>query len=201
MSEEKGSFAGIIVAAYPQDETAKEMLEKVNAAKKENSFRYWDAAVIRKDEKGHYYYEETKDMSTPAGAGIGLVVGGLIGVLGGPAGVVLGGGLGAAIGGFFASSDTGLKDDRLEDIGHALQSSNSALIIISDHDYLRGMREFAADEYTTRALKKLTDGISEHMLQGRNVAYLVTSAGRSVSCHRLRDENIAALLGVETPME
>jgi len=201
MSDENANFTGIIVAAYPQEETAKEMLENVNAAKKQNSFHFWDAVVIRKDEKGHYYYEETKDMSTPKGAGIGLVIGGLLGVLAGPAGVVLGGGVGAAIGGFFASGDAGLTDDNLEDVSHALQSGNSALLIVSDRDHLQAMQEYAADEYTTKAIAKLTNGISEHMLQGNKVAYLVTSAGRSVSCHRLRDENTAALLGVDLPAD
>lgn len=201
MNEENGAFAGIIIAAYPEEKTAKEILEKVNEAKKTKAIRFWDAAVIRKDEKGHYYFEETRDMSTPTGAGLGLVVGGLIGLVGGPAGAVVGAGLGAAIGGFFASADSGIKDDSLEDVGHALQSGNSALLIVSDHDYLRSMRQFAADEYTARAMKKLTTGIAEHMLQGENIAYLVTSAGRSVSCHRLRDEKFASLLDVKVPAD
>lgn len=201
MSKEKETFEGIIVVAYPNEETAKEILEKANDAKKQKSFQFWDAAVIKKDEKGQYHYNETKDMSTPKGAGIGAIVGGLIGLPGGPAGVVLGAGLGAAIGGFAANADSGISDDRLEDVGHALQSGNSALIIVSRHDYLQAMQEYAADEYTTRALKKLTTGISEHMIHGQNVAYLITSAGRSVSCHRLRDDNIAALLEVEVPTD
>ena len=201
MSAENVTFEGIIVVAYPQEGAAKEMLTKATEAKKQKIFQFWDAAVIRKDEKGHYYYDETRDMSAPKGAGIGAVLGGLIGLPGGPAGIVLGAGLGAAIGGFMANTDSGLNDDRLEDVGHALQSGNSALLIISSHDYLRAMQEYAADEYTTQALNKLTTGISEHMVQGKTVAYLITSAGRSVSCHRLRDANIADLLDVELPSE
>jgi len=201
MSEENATFEGIIVVAYPQEDTAKDILKKVNAAKKKKVFQFWDAAVIRKDKKGQYHYNEIKDMSTPKGAGIGAVIGGLIGLPGGPAGIVIGAGLGAAIGGFAANSDSGINDDRLEDVGHALKSGNSALIIVSRHDYLQAMQQYAADEYTTRALKKLTTGISEHMVHGENAAYLITSAGRSVSCHHLRDDNIAKLLNVEIPTE
>lgn len=202
MSEENTTFEGIIVVAYPQEETAKDVLVKANDAKKQKTFQFWDAAVVRKDEKGQYHYNETKDMSTPKGASIGAVVGGLLGLpIGGPAGIVLGAGLGAAIGGFAANTDSGIIDDRLEDVGHALQSGNSALFIVSDHDYLLAMREYAADEYTNRALEKLTTGISEQMVQGESVAYLITSAGRSVSCHHLRDANIAELLGVDIPSE
>ena len=55
------SFAGIIVAAYVDEGAADQVLEKVNEAKKEERFQYWDEAVIRKDERGRYHYSETKD--------------------------------------------------------------------------------------------------------------------------------------------
>jgi uncharacterized membrane protein len=188
------SFAGIIVAAYTDEEAADQVLEKINKAKKEDSFQFWDAAVIRKDERGRYHYSETKDRSAPTGMGIGAVIGGLIGLPGGPAGVVIGSGLGAAIGGFVANTDSGVKDERLEDIGHALQPTNSALLLVSDHDYLQNMRQYAADEDLMVAVRKLTKGISEHMAQAQNVVYIITSAGRSVSCHTLDQDSEAARL-------
>lgn len=199
MSEENNIFEGVIVAAYTQEEAADEVLEKVKEAKKAETFQYWDAAVIRLDERGRYYLHEDKDMSTPKGAGIGAVVGGLIGIAGGPAGVILGSGVGAAIGMFVANADGGIKDERFEEVGQALEPSNSALIIVSGHDYLQQMQDYASEEDVEIAMKKLADGIHEHMEHGTDVAYIITSAGRSVSCHRLRDENIAELLGVETP--
>ncbi len=196
MSKE-ASFEGIIVAAYVDEGAADQALEIINKAKKDKAFLFWDAAVVRKDERGRYFYNETKDMSAPRGAGIGAVIGGLIGLPGGPAGVIVGAGLGAALGGFAANTDSGLNDDRLEDIGHALQSGNSALLVVSDHNYLRDMREFAGEEDTTEAVKKLTNGVSAHMVRGENVAYIITSAGRSVSCHDLdSDSDAAAFLGV-----
>jgi len=105
MSEEKAAFEGILVAAYVDQGAADEVLKTVNEAKKEENFQFWDAAVIRKDERGRYYFNETRDMSTPKGAGIGAIIGGLIGIPGGPAGIILGSGLGAALGGFAASAD------------------------------------------------------------------------------------------------
>jgi uncharacterized membrane protein len=202
MSEEKAGFEGILVAAYADEGTANDVLERVKEAKKEKTFHYWDATVIRRDEKGRYYYNEAKDMSTGKGAGIGAVIGGLIGIAGGPAGIVLGTGLGAALGGFVASADSGLKDEGLEDVGHALESGNSALLIVSSHDYLQAMQEYAGEEDTTMAMQKLTKGISKHMVHGKNVAYIVTSAGRSVSCHELEAGNeIADLLEIKTAAE
>ena len=198
MSEEKAAFEGILVAAYAYEGAADEVLKKVNEAKKEKTFQFWDAAVIRKDERGRYYYNETRDMSTPKGAGIGAIIGGVIGIAGGPAGIVLGSGLGAALGGFVASADSGLKDEGLEDVGHALESGNSALLIISSHEYLSQMQEYAGEEDTTAAMQKLTKGISTHMVHGQNVVYNITAAGRSISCHELKtDGDTASLLGVE----
>lgn len=200
MGEENGFFEGIIVAAYAHEETAEEVLKKVEEAKKADSFQFWDAAVIRIDERGRYYLEESKDMSTPKGAGIGALVGGVIGIVGGPAGVVLGSGLGAAIGMFAANSDRGISDKRFEEVGHALESGNSALIIVSSHDYLQQLQDYAGEDELEVAMHKLTDGIHEHMEHDSDVAYIVTAAGRSVSCHRLRDEEILDLLGLgETP--
>ena len=178
-------FAGILVSAYTDESAAKDVLGKVEEAKKEKSFQFWDVAVIRKDERGRYYYDETRDMSAPKGAGIGAVIGGLIGITGGPAGVVIGAGLGAVVGGFFANADGGINDERLADVGHALECENSALLIVSDQEYLRDMRAYADSEDTMVAVRKLTEGIAEHMRRGENVAYLITAAGRSVSCHEV----------------
>ncbi len=197
MSDEQASFEGILVAAFSDEETASQVLEGFKKAKEQKKFHYWDAAVIGKDAKGNYYASETRDMVTPIGAGIGAVIGGILGIPGGPAGMVLGAGLGTGIGALFASHDGGIRDDRLEEIGHALKSGNSALLIVSDREYLQTMRQYADEDSATKAVKKLTTGISENMTRGQNVAYLITTAGRSMSCHQLdADHEAAELLGI-----
>jgi uncharacterized membrane protein len=201
MSRETASFEGVIVAAYADEETAETIMKDVEQAKKDGSFRYWDAAVVKIDEKGRYFSHESKDMSTPKGAGIGAVVGGIIGIAGGPAGVILGSGLGAALGGLFANRDGGISDLRLEEVGHALGSGHSAIIIVADHDYLAQMQEYAGEDEIAVAMHKLTDGIHAHMEHDSKIAYTITSAGRSVSCHLLRDNEILGLLQVEVPSE
>ncbi len=200
MSEENMKYEGILVAAYTAEETAAEVLKKVEEAKKEKTFQFWDAVVIRKDERGRYFYNESRDMSTPKGAGIGAVIGGLIGIPAGPAGIVLGTGFGAAIGGLIASADSGLSDDRLEDVGHALESGNSALLIVSSRDYLQAMQAYASEDDIKVAMQKLADGISQHMVRGQNTGYTITSAGRSVSCHELEaGGTVAGLLQIDVP--
>jgi uncharacterized membrane protein len=201
MGEENSVFEGVIVAAYTNKETADDVLKTVEEAKKAKTFDYWDAAVIRIDERGRYYLNESKDMSTPTGAGIGAVIGGVIGIAGGPAGVILGSGLGAAIGMFAANHDAGIGDERYEEVGHALEPDNSSLIIVSGREYLQNLQEYAGEDEVEVAMHKLTDGIHEHMARESNIAYLVTSAGRSVSCHRLRDSEILDLLRLEAPAD
>ena len=196
MSEEHSSFDGVIVAAYVAETTADDVLKQIEAAKKDKTFQYWDAAVIRLDERGRYFLHESKDMSTPKGAGIGAVIGGLIGIAGGPAGIVLGSGVGAALGMFVANHDAGIRDVRFEQVGSALESGNSALVIVSSREYLKNMQDYASAEDVDIAMKKLTDGIHHYVEHENNVAYLLTSAGRSVSCHLLRDETILELLGI-----
>ena len=72
MSEESKASEGIRVIAFTEEEAAADALETLEKAKKDKSHSdFWDAAVIRKDERGRYYYHETRDRSTPKGAGIG----------------------------------------------------------------------------------------------------------------------------------
>ncbi len=197
MSEEKSSAEGILVAAFVTEDAAENAAQALKEAKKQKTIEYWDTAVIRKDDKGEYHYKETKDTSVGKGAAVGAVIGGVIGILGGPAGVVLGAGTGAAVGGFAASSDSGFKSANLEEIGHALQSGNSALVAVTSHDYLKAAQTYADEENVTAVLQKLSKDIADHMERGQNVAYVVNAAGRSVSFHQIAsDDKIAQLMGV-----
>jgi uncharacterized membrane protein len=185
MSEESIQDDGILVIAFVEEEGADNALEILEKAKKEARFDFWDAAVIRKDVKGHYHFKEIKDSSVGKGAGVGALVGGVLGILGGPAGVALGASAGAAIGGFAASADGGLKSENLEELGHALQSGNSALVIVSNKEYLTSAQEYVAEENLTAVLHELAESVSHNMVHGQNAAYLITVAGRSISLHQL----------------
>jgi uncharacterized membrane protein len=197
MSDESSRNEGILVFAFVEEGAAAEALETLKNAKKEKTVEYWDAAVIRKDARGHYYYNETQDRSAARGAGVGGVIGGLLGLPLGPAGILLGAGLGAGLGAFAANTDAGLDDDNVERLGQALMAGNSALLIVLSRANLSQAQEYAAQEEIEATLQKLTAGIGEHMQHGQNVAYHVTAAGRSVSCHELEAGNpFAKVLGV-----
>lgn len=197
MSEESMVQEGVLVAAFAEEGAAGEALENLKKAKKEKTFDFWDAAVIRVDERGHYYYDETRDRSAAQGGGIGAIVGGLLGAPFGPAGLVIGAGLGASLGAFATNSDAGLKDDNIERVGQELKSGNSALLIVPDRANLSQMQEYAAEEEVEAAIQKLTAGIADNMEHGQSVVYHVTAAGRSVSCHQLEADNtLVMMLGI-----
>jgi len=197
MSEERATNEGILVFAFVEEGAAAQALETLNQAKKDKKIDFWDAAVIRKDERGRYYYDETHDRSAARGGGIGALVGGLLGIPLGPAGIVLGAGLGAGLGAFAANTDAGLKDDNVEKVGQALMAGNSALLVVLDRGKLSQMQEYAAEEEIQATIEKLSTSIGEHMLQGQNAAYHVAAYGRSVTCDPLdADNEFVQLLGL-----
>ena len=85
---------GFLVVAFTDENAADQALDAMKDAKKQQTFYFENAAVIKQDPDGKVHYHETGDMSTGKGAGIGALVGGVLGILGGPAGVVVGAGTG-----------------------------------------------------------------------------------------------------------
>jgi uncharacterized membrane protein len=132
---------GFLVMAFTDETAADEVLKGLKEAKKQKQFYFEDAAVVQQDAKGKVHYHETGDMSTGKGAGIGALVGGVLGILGGPAGIALGAGVGAAAGGVAAHRDSGFRDESLETVGVALKPSTSALAVITSHAFLRAVQK------------------------------------------------------------
>ena len=79
MSEQNTTQEGVLVIAFVEEGAAADALDTLKQAKKDKKVEFWDAAVIRKDERGRYYYDETHDKSAAQGGGIGALVGGLLG--------------------------------------------------------------------------------------------------------------------------
>jgi uncharacterized membrane protein len=121
---------GVIVAAYDEEEAAFEAYEFLRDSRTVADLYYQVAAMVWRAEDGKLHIKEPDDKSTGVGIGVGAVLGGMIGTLAGPAGIVIGAGAGAAIGGLAASGDSGIPDKRLEEIGAALTSGTSALVVL-----------------------------------------------------------------------
>ena len=71
---------GLLVAAYVDERRADDTLESLKQARDAQQFYFDDAAVVRRDAGGKIYINETGDMSTGTGAGIGALIGGIIGI-------------------------------------------------------------------------------------------------------------------------
>lgn len=173
MSEQVAGV-GLMIAAFTQEEAGKAALNALKNAKKEKKVYFDIAAVITQDKDGDVHYDETDDMKTGKGAGWGAVAGGVIGVLGGPVGIAAGAGIGAAIGGAAAHGDAGFADDSLEQFGSALKPGTSALVTISNQDFLKSMREEINTEELQAVVSKLSETISTQLNEGKDVIeYLI----------------------------
>ena len=170
---------GLFVAAYVDENGADQALDDLKQAKKAGDFYYDDAAVVRCDAKGKVHIKETGDMSTGKGAGIGALIGGVIGLLGGPGGVVLAAGAGAAIGGIASHGDAGFDKKTLEEIGGALPSGTSALAVTTSQDFVEAVRKEATDEETLSMARDIASEINGQ-LNARNdvlMAMVLTEDG------------------------
>lgn len=123
MSVELGVFV------FPGQHTAKQVLDEV---RKGDYAWIEDVAVVERNKRGRLTVHSTwaQNEDDRKGIGMGSAIGALVGVLLGPAGVVVGATIGAAGGGLVGGSiDLAQYDQRLEDIGKALEHDTSALML------------------------------------------------------------------------
>jgi len=173
----------MLIASYTDENAADGALSELKQAKSAGEFDYDDAAVVSRDSEGKVNVKETGDMSTGKGAGIGALIGGVIGILGGPAGIALGAGAGAAIGGIASHSDAGFNNDTLAKIGGALPSGTSALAVTTSRDFVESVRASSSDADTMSMAQDIANAISDSLNAGQNVltALVLTEDGVAAS--------------------
>jgi uncharacterized membrane protein len=137
---------GVIVAAYKEEKAASEAYEFLRDSRGVGDLYYQVAAMVWRAQDGKLHIKEPDDKTTAAGIGVGAVLGGMLGTLAGPAGMVLGAGAGAAIGGLAASGDSGIPDERLEEIGAALTPGTSALVVLLHESDVQETRQALAKQ-------------------------------------------------------
>jgi len=175
----------LIVAAFQDEDGAKQALKELKAAKKEHLIKIDNAAVIRKDQKGKVHIKETKDMGGGKGAVIGGVVGAAIGVLTGGVGLVLVGG-GALVGGLAAKlRDGGFKDDRLKKVGEGLTPGTSAIVAVIEHEWVPELEEAMAEAGADVLTETISADIAAQLETGGQVAYSVLADEDSLTTSRV----------------
>jgi len=170
---------GFLVIAFNDGTSADQALEAMKNAKKQQKFYFEEAAVIRQDAKGKVQYYETGDMRTAKGAGIGALVGGVLGILGGPAVMVVTAGAGAAIGAAATSGDKGFKDESLGTFGMALKPGTSAIAVITSREFLKAVQQQVPVEDIRTIVRNLSSEISAQLAAKKDVAIglLLTADG------------------------
>ena len=169
MSMEQTPGVALLVAAFTQEKAGKAVLKAMEEAKKEKRIYFDAAAVVTQDSDGKVHYNETDDMATSKGASWGAVVGSVIGIFGGPMGVVGGAGAGAFIGGLASHGDAGFSDDSLNQFGSALNPGTSAVITISNIDFLKTLHENVGEDELHTMVGDLAEQITAQLNEGEDV--------------------------------
>src|SRR5512139_3087467 len=174
----------LIVAAFKDEQTAKEALKVLKQAQREKLIKIDNAAVLLKDEKGKLHIKETADMGGGKGAAIGGVAGGVIGLLAGPVGwAALGG---AVIGGLAAKmKDGGFKDERLKKLGEGLGPGNSAIVAVVEHTWVREVEKQMAEAGADVVTEQISADIAAQLQAGGEVAMTAIATGDTLETARV----------------
>lgn len=170
---------GLLVAAYTQERAADDTLTDLMRVGSTAGLLYDDAAVVRRDAEGRVHITETGDMSTRTGAGVGALIGGIIGILGGPAGIAIGAGTGAALGGLAAHADIGFDQQSLEQLGAALPAGASALVVTTSQELVESVRDQVTDADTMTTAAQIAAVVGDHLATRQDIllAMALTTSG------------------------
>ncbi|NWF82050.1 MAG: DUF1269 domain-containing protein [Chloroflexi bacterium] len=173
----------LIVAAFQKEDAADAALNAIIQARKERRVKIHEAAVVRRDTGGKLHIHERGDLGPGAGAASGAALGAAVGLFGGPLGALLGGAAGAAIGGIAARLiDTGIPDDRLRQIGAALQPGTSAIVAMIEHTWVGEIQDELQRAGGNLLAAAISEDVKNQLAAGKDVAYsAVTMAGGTVA--------------------
>ena len=157
---------GVIVAAYKEEKAAFEAYEYLRDSRTVAKLFYQVAAMVWRAEDGRLHIKEPDDKSTGVGVGVGAVLGGMLGTLAGPAGIVLGASAGAAIGGLAASGDSGIPDERLQEIGETLTPGTSALVVLLHESDVEETRQALVEQGGEVMVTSLDVDLAEQLAAG-----------------------------------
>jgi uncharacterized membrane protein len=121
-------MANLVAIAYPDEATAKEVLNTLARLQTEHSIELEDAVVVTRDQDGKVKLHQTTKTAAMGATG-GALWGGLIGLI--FLAPLLGMAVGAAAGGAAgALTDVGVDDKFLKELGANLEPGKAALIVL-----------------------------------------------------------------------
>jgi uncharacterized membrane protein len=121
-------MANLVAIAYPDEATAKEVLNTLARLQTEHSIELEDAVIVTRNQDGKVKLHQTTKTAAMGAAG-GALWGGLIGLI--FLAPLLGMAVGAAAGGAAgALTDVGVDDRFLKELGAKLEPGMAALIVL-----------------------------------------------------------------------
>jgi uncharacterized membrane protein len=129
-------MSDLIVVAFPGEDTADQVLNKLQAWQKEHLIDLEDACVVVRDRNGKIHVKQAVNLmgvEAATGGAWGGLWGSLVGLLflnpllGFVTGAAMGAGVGALAG---ALSDYGIDDDFIQSLGETLEPGTSALFVL-----------------------------------------------------------------------
>lgn len=124
-------MSNLVVLAYDDVDTAKQVRDRLFAMQKENLITMSDAVVVERNTDGKVKLHQARNLAG-AGAASGALWGGLIGLL--FLAPVVGMAIGAASGGAAgAMTDLGVDDNLMRDLGTNMPPGSAALFVLVEH--------------------------------------------------------------------
>lgn len=171
----------LIVAAFNDEEAARQALDQLKMAQAEGRIEIQDAAVLRKDHDGKLHIKETSDWGTGRGAAIGGVAGAAVGLIAGPA-LLVPVAVGALIGGLSAKwRDSGQRDDQLEKLGKDLKPGSSAIIVVSGDASVEQVKEAFQEAGGDALVEQLGADIAAQLEADHDVAYTAIATEEGIA--------------------
>jgi uncharacterized membrane protein len=167
MSRSDGTF--ILVATYPDEQTAREDYQVVKEAHKEGLVGSYDAAVITKDATGKVH-ENKDETSTRHGAWWGVAAGAAVGVLFPPS--ILGAAaVGGVIGGVGGHLAKGMSRSQAKELGDFINPGEAGLLVVGESKIEQALVKSIkrADKQTAKELDvnpKDVDRVMEDAMRG-----------------------------------
>jgi len=129
-------MSDLIVVAFPGEDTADQVLNKLQALQKEHLIDLEDACVVVRDRNGKVHVKQAVNLiglEAASGGAFGALWGTLIGLLflNPLAGLLTGAAFGAGAGALSGMlSDYGINDDFIRSLGETLEPGTSALFVL-----------------------------------------------------------------------
>jgi uncharacterized membrane protein len=162
----------LLVSAFPSEQGADEALATLLMAKQEHLVRIKAAATVRRDAKGKLQIKERGDIGTAGGAGGGAAVGAVAGLFGGPIGALLGAGAGGLIGGLSGKLiDSGIPNDRLQQLGEGLTPDSSAIVALIEHSWVDEVRSALVQAGGDIMTAAITADVAQQLADNRDVVF------------------------------